>query len=190
MAFGLYRPYLYHAINVSINVLTKSMSMKIRVLLTISVILLIRFCVFPQAGTLDNTFSSDGKMLIEFGNTHDNGYTIVPQNDMTSVVYGGSINGFTDYFGTLFKLEENGDIDSTFGADGPYTQVLFGDRIYARDMAQQADGKFVVSGIIDLGGYDEKFFAARYNTDGTHDAAFGTSGYFYSNYSSDNSSWS
>lgn len=70
---------------------------------------------------------------------------------------------------------EPGDLDTSFGTGGRVTTIIgtYGDEI--TDMAIQADAKIVVVGVTDNDARTD-LAVARYNTDGTLDTSFGTSG--------------
>jgi len=65
-----------------------------------------------------------------------------------------------------------GDLDTTFGNGGVVNINNYNLNNTANDMAIQADGKLVVVGNSNTG----NFFLSRYNTDGSVDTSFGTSG--------------
>ena len=157
--------------------------MKAKLLFSFLLILIITLPAFPQAGTLDNSFSGDGKLLIEFGNIHDNGRAIHIMPDNSSIVLGNYSNDFTNSVGILFKILENGDIDSTFGVNGIYTELQYGDALYPWKMIHTSTDQLLIAGTINIGSNNEKMFVARYNLDGTHDASFGNGGHFQSNFS-------
>ena len=68
-----------------------------------------------------------------------------------------------------------GDLDSSFGTNGIVVTRADGSMEYAHSVANQNDGKIVAAGHSDIFGSDN-FALARYNTDGTLDATFGTNG--------------
>ncbi|MEM7314991.1 MAG: LamG-like jellyroll fold domain-containing protein, partial [Planctomycetota bacterium] len=68
----------------------------------------------------------------------------------------------------LVKLNADGTIDMSFGTAGYADNSSIG---YIESVAEQADGKILVSG--DISG---DIFVARYNADGTVDTSFGTGG--------------
>jgi uncharacterized delta-60 repeat protein len=69
------------------------------------------------------------------------------------------------------SLAALGDLDSTFGSGGKVVTSFPGGLDTANEVAVQSDGKIVVAG---SSGSD--FALARYNTNGTLDASFGTGG--------------
>jgi len=125
-------------------------------------------------GSLDTTFSSDGLLTTDFGNSEDRARAMALQADGKIVAAGYADNGITDDF-ALARYNPDGSLDTTFSGDGLLT-TDFGnseDRAYA--VALQADGKIVVAGVADNGSnYD--FALARYNPDGSLDTTFSEDG--------------
>ena len=127
-------------------------------------------------GTLDNTFSFDGKVKADFGNTDDFGQSISIQSDGKIVVTGearaSSIIG--DFAAVRFNTD--GTLDNTFGTNGKVTTDIFqnsNDR--GADAVIQPDGKIVLAGTSDntVGTF---FAVVRYNLDGTLDTTFSNDG--------------
>ena len=81
-------------------------------------------------------------------------------------------------FGSTIGTAAPGDLDTTFGNGG--IVISTGGSINtledARGMALQADGKIVAVGYGAAGGSHWDFAVARYNTDGSPDSSFGSSG--------------
>ena len=77
-------------------------------------------------------------------------------------------------------LAAPGDLDPTFNEGGKTTTFFLNDResdrAYPRAIALQPDGKLVVAGHALLNATGNDFALARYNTDGSLDAAFGAGG--------------
>lgn len=69
-----------------------------------------------------------------------------------------------------------GDLDTTFDGDGIVRTEIGASSSQGRDVAQQADGKLVVTGWILRTGTQQDFGTARYNTDGSLDTSFGSGG--------------
>ncbi|MBK9628287.1 MAG: hypothetical protein IPO56_11455 [Flavobacteriales bacterium] len=70
-------------------------------------------------GTLDNSFSGDGKMTTDFG-TDDYGRSVAIQPDGKVVVAGYSNNGlYSDL--SLARYNTDGTLDNTFSGDGKVT---------------------------------------------------------------------
>jgi uncharacterized delta-60 repeat protein len=110
-------------------------------------------------GSLDTTFSGDGKLTTDFG-AYDQGYSVTVQTDGKILVAGSS--GYSDF--ALARYTPDGNLDTTFSGDGKVT-ADFGDVV--RSVTVQADGKILVAGYGDGG-----FALARYNPDGSLDTSF------------------
>ena len=119
------------------------------------------------------SFGSEGGFAVGYG---EPGYN---QNVASLALADGSVL-FTPYDASnnsqIGKLGADGQLDLSFGNDGYFTSSSID---YIRDIKQQADGKFLVTGYagLDVG-------LARYNADGTLDATFGTGGVVITNLTS------
>lgn len=122
-------------------------------------------------GTLDTTFSGDGKwaqgITIQEGTN-----TVLVQSDGKIVVGGSGWNG-ADEMMYFFRLNTNGTFDNTFGTNGVVQYDLTGNRDRVFDMEQQSDGKIVFTGTYGL----NSIITGRLNTNGTMDATFSGDGY-------------
>ena len=132
-------------------------------------------------GTLDNTFGSSGRVRTDFPGLAAVPSSVVIQPDGKIVVAGGAFPLFT-FLGNfeLVRYHPNGSLDRSFGNGGIVT-TTFPEGSYASAVALQPDGKIVAAGTVfvnfDPGEpSDTDFGLARYNPDGTPDAAFGNSG--------------
>ncbi len=115
-------------------------------------------------GTLDSTFSEDGKMTVFLGLFAEaTSVTIEPGGAI--LVAGGQQGGGS---GFVRRLTSSGQPDTTFSEDGTASVPLG----TAWAMARQSDGKIVVAGESGL----EHFFAARLKSDGSVDETFGSGG--------------
>jgi uncharacterized delta-60 repeat protein len=119
-------------------------------------------------GTLDNTFSGDGKVNTDVGPYNDFGYSVAIQPDGRIIVAGGS-----SYF-AVARYNTDGSLDNSFGGDGKVT-TAFGAGAYGQSVAIQPDGRIVLAGYTH-NGTDRDFALARYNTDGTLDNSFSDDG--------------
>jgi uncharacterized delta-60 repeat protein len=125
-------------------------------------------------GTLDSTFSGDGKLNTHFTKGQDAAANAVAiQADGNIVAAGFSGPRFA-----LARYNPNGSLDSSFGGDGKITTRFrrkTGDTV--SEIAIQSDGKIVAVGT-SVTGLTERFrFAlARYNGDGSLDPSFGGDG--------------
>ena len=94
-------------------------------------------------GSLDTTFSGDGKQTTDFGPFDlANGVAIQANGKIVVVGYGGS-GGANDF--ALARYNPNGSLDTTFSGDGKQT-TDFGGTDQASGVAIQANGKIVVVG--------------------------------------------
>ncbi len=128
-----------------------------------------------QAGSLDNTFGSSGKVMTDFGTTASSfGNAIAIQPDGKILVAGKNYTSATNNDFALVRYNINGTLDNTFDTDGIVTSDFFTANSIANCMAIQADGKILVAGT-DYGG-NGSYGVARYNSNGTPDISFGTNG--------------
>ena len=122
-------------------------------------------------GTLDTTFSGDGRQTTNFG-ADERGFAMALQPDGRIVVLGTKYTATLRYF-ALARYNPNGGLDTTFNGTGKkvfsFTPVTFS---YASDLMIQPDGKIVVAGATDS--YD--FAVARLTSGGSLDATFSGDG--------------
>ena len=121
-------------------------------------------------GSLDTSFSTDGKVTTAIGSGNDYGYAMAVQSDGKIVVAGISNNGNNDDF-ALARYNTDGSLDTSFGSNGKVTTAIGSGDDDALAVAVQSDGKIVVAG-----SSDGHFALARYNADGTLDTSFSTDG--------------
>jgi uncharacterized delta-60 repeat protein len=119
-------------------------------------------------GSLDPTFSGDGKQTTDFGGSDTaNGVAVQADGKIIAVGSGGSL--FENF--ALARYDPNGTLDPSFSEDGTQTNSFGGDD-EATGVAVQPDGKIVAVGSIGASG----FALARYNPDGSLDASFSGDG--------------
>jgi len=140
----------------------------------LSALLLTSIFSYSQAGTLDATFSGDGKVTTSVAPNIDDARSMAVQTNGKIVVAGFSHNG-TDYDFALTRYNPDGTLDATFDTDGIVTTAVGSgdDIIYGVDL--QSDGKIVIAGN-SFNGTDFDFALARYNSDGSLDLTFATDG--------------
>jgi uncharacterized delta-60 repeat protein len=123
-------------------------------------------------GTLDTTFSSDGKVLLAEGSSgHEQAFSVIEQADGKLVAVG--LSG-TDFL--AFRLHADGSLDTSFGTGGKMLAPVGPAQDFAFEVVQQADGKLVVGGHSVSPSSSHSFSAVRLNTDGSVDTTFGTGG--------------
>jgi uncharacterized delta-60 repeat protein len=129
-------------------------------------------------GALDSTFGSGGKVLTDFAGDSETALAVAVQADGKLVVGGTTMVAGSGQDFALARYNPDGSLDAGFGAGGKVTTAFSGDSDTAYALLIQADGKLVVGGDTNQGssatGVD--FALARYNTDGSLDAGFGTGG--------------
>jgi uncharacterized delta-60 repeat protein len=139
---------------------------------------------YNSDGTLDASFGTGGKVTTgfvttEFGQVSAQAYSVAVQQDGKIVVAGeANIDGGYDF--ALVRYNSNGTLDASFGTGGRVTTDfdLVGQGFsfaLASSVAIQPDGKIVAAGDARLSG-GRDFALARYNSNGTLDASFGTGG--------------
>lgn len=121
-------------------------------------------------GSLDDTFSSDGKLTTAIGNLYDygNGLIIQPDGKIVITVF---FNGTTNLDLFAVRYLSNGVLDNTFGSNGiTVTDFGEGTNNYVYCGALQTDGKILMGGYSD--GSNEDFGLIRLNADGSLDNTF------------------
>jgi uncharacterized delta-60 repeat protein len=131
--------------------------------------------VLAQAGTLDTTFSGDGKVVTNFTPRGDFIWATALQADGKIVAAGaaGVGNGGAGTF-ALARYDTDGTLDSGFGGDGRVVTQMTLKTDVVQAVAIQADQKIVAAGRV--GGSGGRYGLARYNPDGTLDTSFGGDG--------------
>jgi uncharacterized delta-60 repeat protein len=128
------------------------------------------------AGTLDPTFSVDGKAITNFTTGDDYIWDVALQSDGKIVGAGGSDGGRSV---ALARYNTDGTPDATFGAGGMVTTDMTTGADQAQAVAVQVDQKIVVAGR--AGGSGGRFGLARYDTAGVLDPAFSGDGKVFTN---------
>ena len=122
---------------------------------------------FHPDGSLDTSFSGDGKTATDVNYKDDNTFAAALQTDGKILVAGRAWDTNANFF--LLRYNPDGSLDSSFDGDGKtMTNFLGWDE--GRAIAVQADGKILVGGFTST---TTAYFAlARYNPDGSLDATF------------------
>ena len=133
---------------------------------------------YTSSGALDPTFDSDG-VTYGPGPTQASGIAIQPGDG--AIVLAGSSGSETDRKVTVARLDATGAADMTFGTGGVSTLNVRPPVNYEsfNAVALQADGGIVAVGWAYVGSqttYDTEAVVARFLSDGTPDATFGTGG--------------
>ncbi len=128
-------------------------------------------------GTLDTTFGSGGIKLVDINGKDDFGWDCVIQSDSKIVVGGYSKRFGKDNF-ALIRLNTDGNLDTGFGSGGKVTTTVgssssFAHAIGIQKIAPNA-GKIILAGYATFSSQD--FALTRYNSSGSLDTTFGSSG--------------
>jgi len=122
---------------------------------------------------LDTSFGTGGKVITDFGGYNDFAHGVVVQPDGKIVAAGMTTSNQGTEF-ALARYNSDGTLDRIFGSGGTVTTNFFGATDVAFAVALQTDGKIVAAGVTHDG--LNTIALARYNSDGTLDAGFGTGG--------------
>jgi uncharacterized delta-60 repeat protein len=120
-------------------------------------------------GSLDTTFGDGGNGLanIDFSNSHDYCSAVALQPD-GKIILAGFVGVQFDSRYSVFKLNQNGTIDTSFGGGSGKVRTAFGDAVGSaldpvpRDVALQPDGNIVVVGRVNYNSTDRDFTVVRY----------------------------
>ena len=131
------------------------------------------------AGTLDPSFGTGGKKMIDFNNSTDIANAVALQADGKLVVAGLTYTD-NDYSGEDFAISRHlpdGSLDATFGTGGKVQTDFPELAAVASSVVVQPDGKILVAGgAFPLFTFLGDVKLARYNPDGSLDESFGVGG--------------
>lgn len=136
-------------------------------------------------GTLDNTFSVDGKVTTDLGSDNIAEINSIVLQPNGYIVAGGYSFISGNFFFGLARYKTDGTLDTGFDGDGKLTSDAFSYTGQARGLVMQADGKIIAAG------YGEEnpnhgFGIVRFNQDGSTDNSFGTGGSVFTDFNSNN----
>jgi uncharacterized delta-60 repeat protein len=129
---------------------------------------------YDTDGSLDGSFSVDGKLTTSVTGDHDVALAVAVQPSDQKIVAAGT-GGFNSF--ALARYESNGTLDPSFDGDGMVVTDLPGDLVIGYAVAIQPDGKIVVAGRA-----GRRFALTRYETDGALDPTFGDGGIVLTNF--------
>jgi len=129
---------------------------------------------YNSNGTTDASFDGDGLVRTAIGSTNDIASSIVLQPDGKLVVAGGTFNG-SDYDFAVVRYNSNGSLDTSFNGTGKVTTAIGSGNDSVNNIILQPDGKLVVAGSSYNGSCDV-FAIVRYNSNGTLDTSFNSTG--------------
>jgi uncharacterized delta-60 repeat protein len=128
-----------------------------------------------NAGRLNDQFSKNGFNTTNVTNGTDIGYAMLQQPDGKILVAGRVGNSHRDDWGVVRYLPQGG-LDQTWGHSGKVITTFGKSFDVAYGIAMQANGKIVVAGRVHRTFTGSDFGVVRYNTDGSVNMPFGTSG--------------
>jgi uncharacterized delta-60 repeat protein len=129
---------------------------------------------FNANGTIDPSFGTSGRTVIDFSGVDTQGRTVLIDPD-GSIVVGGRSGDLTSGNIALARLHSNGLLDSSFSLDGRVTFDFGGSNDNPFGLARQSDGKILVGGDSALSGYST-FSLVRFDSAGNLDTTFGSGG--------------
>jgi uncharacterized delta-60 repeat protein len=136
---------------------------------------------YNSNGTLDGSFGKGGKVVFDFFGSFDQANGAVLQPDGKIIVVGSASydSANRDIGFALARFNTDGSTDFGFGTGGKQITDFFGAGAKANGVVLQPDGKFVVAGTASDSAtrpVATDVALARYNSDGSLDAAFGIGG--------------
>jgi uncharacterized delta-60 repeat protein len=130
-------------------------------------------------GSLDVSFGMGGRVTTDIGTFADSAAAVALQPDGKIVVVGSNNN--LDF--VVVRYTGDGSLDTAFAGGGRLTTDFGGTMDAAAGVVLQPDGKIVVVGTtFGISIMNRDFALARYNPDGSPDAAFGVNGLVTSNF--------
>jgi uncharacterized delta-60 repeat protein len=117
---------------------------------------------YHSNGTLDGTFSGDGKVRTDLSPFDDGPSRVEIQTDGKIIVAGVSDYGGPNARFALLRYRAGGRLDAGFSGDGKLVTDFTAHADYATGLATQGDGKIVAAGVAGEGGSNPKFAVARY----------------------------
>jgi len=140
-------------------------------------------------GSIDTNFGTNGKVAVDFNGSFDIAYGVVIHASGKITVAGTATDPDYHFRFGLAQLNNDGSFDTNFGTNGQVMTAFGSLDTEAYTLMAGGGGSFVVAGYAydgDMGTTDVAL--ARYNSDGSLDASFGTGGMTVSNLGADDES--
>jgi uncharacterized delta-60 repeat protein len=126
-------------------------------------------------GSLDNTFSADGKIIMSFGSSNDGANAIALQKD-GKILVGGYTEINNEMQFAVMRFTSQGNLDQTFNNNGKLSiDVSPAGSESIKAMKIQSDGKIILVGDA-FNGTNNDFAIVRINPNGTLDQSFSGDG--------------
>lgn len=134
-------------------------------------------------GTLDTTFSGDGKATAGFAGRTDVAYAVSIQAEGKILLGGYASNGVDTDF-ALFRLTSDGSPDTAFGSNGSVIAPISLNGDIAYSMVTLPNGNIVLGGLsyAQSSSGDSSFALARFNPKGVLDSTFGSGGRIFTDF--------
>jgi uncharacterized delta-60 repeat protein len=133
---------------------------------------------YTPNGVLDSSFGNQGTVITYLrpaGVANSEISEILIQPDGKIIAVGGTMGASSNI--VLARYNADGSLDATFGTNGLVNLVDPSvSQPYVADARLQSDGKIVTVGSSILSGQGRAYEMARFNSDGSLDTTFGTSG--------------
>ena len=146
---------------------------------------LLRLFRYNANGTIDSSFNQTGVVPIDFPATFNSVLAIRVFSNNKILLSAGSGAGYY-----LYRFKPDGIRDSSFGGIG-YVPYNYGFKTYARDFAEQPNGKILAAGVIQDNQQpipNINTMITRTNVDGSIDSSFDNDGVWFFNYGGNPSS--
>jgi uncharacterized delta-60 repeat protein len=144
-----------------------------------AVLLIIAGSAAGAGGALDPSFGQGGTVMtfLSTEGSAANGLVVQPDGKLVAVGYYNPppIPGWYRQI-ALVRYNTDGSLDPGFGSGGVVETTIPGGYAEANEAVLQPDGKIVVAGDYTLPDDSSQFALARYNSDGSLDASFGSGG--------------
>jgi uncharacterized delta-60 repeat protein len=126
-------------------------------------------------GSLDPSFSGDGKLTTDLTGGDDYAWAVAVQPGDQKIVIAGGAGGSGGRF-MLARYNANGTLDGTFGNGGRVFTDFTSRYEYVDAIVIQGDGRILAAGSTNYFGSNPRFALARYETDGDLDTTFSGDG--------------
>jgi len=149
----------------------------------------VNISIYSQDGVLDSSFSEDGKLFLDTVFNYPNSsteiiYDILEQPDGKTVYLGKSFSSsgfFEPIYYTVFRLNMDGTLDSTFGNNGFFSYSTYTNNknlfLTASKLLRLSDGSFLIAGHgNDSTSLSADIIATKISANGILDTTFGTNG--------------
>jgi uncharacterized delta-60 repeat protein len=131
-------------------------------------------------GTLDTSFSGDGKVTTNFTSGDDRADLLAIHPVDGTIVAAGTAGYYGNAKFAVVRYNSDGTLDTTFSGDGKVTTSITPNRSWGFVVAIQPSDSRIVAG----GQAGEQVGLVRYNTDGTLDSSFSGDGKVTINFTS------